>query len=130
MTWTLFDYRDGRGRNPVREWCERLQKADLARMNQRIDLLREKGKDFCPGLAGPLHRSPHLYKIKINGSVAARLILCKGPIYMETEYTLLLGEVEKDDELPAGTLEAAESYRQEVIRDPRNRRGPHERAKK
>lgn len=71
MTWLLYDYRDYRGENPVRKWCERLQKPDLARMNQRIDILAEKGKDFCPGLAGPLHGSPHLYKIKINGSVAA-----------------------------------------------------------
>ena len=114
----------------MREWCEQLQKPDLARMNQRIDLLAEKGKDFCPGLAGPLHGSPHLYKVKINGSVAARLLLCKGPISMETEYTLLLGAFERDEELPEGTLETAESYRQVIILNPRNRRGPHERAKK
>jgi|SRR5208337_3297029 len=130
MPWVLYDYRDQRGTNPVREWCEQLQKPDLARMNQRIDLLAEKGKDFCPGLAGPLHGSPHLYKVKINGSVAARLLLCKGPISMETEYTLLLGAFERDEELPEGTLETAESYRQVIILNPRNRRGPHERAKK
>jgi hypothetical protein len=99
-------------------------------MNQRIDVLAEKGKDFCPGLAGPLHGSPHLYKIKVNGSVAARLILCKGPVHMEVEYTLLLGAFERDDELPDGTFKTAEAYRQEVILDPGNRRGPHERAKK
>ena len=130
MAWLLYDYRDQRGTNPVREWCEQLQKADLARMNQRIDLLGEKGKDFCPGLAGPLHGSPHLYKIKINGSVAARLLICKGPIRMETEYTLLLGAFEKDDELPEGALRTAESYRQAIILNPRDRRGPHERAKR
>jgi hypothetical protein len=130
MAWALYDYRDHRGENPVRKWCERLQKQDLARMNQRIDILAAKGKDFCPGLAGPLHGSPHLYKIKINGQVAARLILCKGPIDMEIEYTLLLGAFERDDELPEGTLEAAESYRQEIISDPNNRRRLHERAKR
>lgn len=130
MAWVLYDYRDQRGTNPVREWCEQLQKTDLARMNQRIDLLGEKGKDFCPGLAGPLHGSPHLYKIKINGSVAARLLICKGPMSMETEYTLLLGAFEKDDELPEGTLNTAESYRQAIILNPRDRRGQHERAKR
>lgn len=130
MLWTLHDYRDYRGYNPARQWCERLQKPDLARMNQRIDLLGEKGKDFCPGLVGPLHGSPHLYKIKINGRVAARLLLCKGPISMETEFTLLLGVFEVDDELPEGTLEIAESYRQAIILNPTQRRGPHERAKR
>jgi hypothetical protein len=130
MAWMLYDYRDSRNRNPVREWSERLQKKDLARINHRIDMLGGKGKDFCPGLAGPLHGSPHLYKIKINGTVAARMILCKGPINMEIEYTLLLGAFERDDELPAGTIETAESCRQAIIRDPKNRRGPHERAKR
>lgn len=130
MAWTIYDYRDKRGGNPVRDWCEQLQKPDLARMNQRIDILRDKGKDFCPGLAGPLHGSPHLYKIKINGRVAARLVLCKGPISMEMEYTLLVGAFEKDDRLPEGTLETAELYRQEIISNSTERRGPHERVKR
>ena len=99
-------------------------------MNKRIDLLETNGKDLCPGLAGPLSKSPHLHKIKINGSVAARLLLCKGPIQMETEYTLLLGAFERDDELPEGTLETAESYRQNILRDPKKWRSPHERAKR
>ena len=130
MSWTVYDYRDHRGQNPVRQWCERLEKPDLARMNKKIDLLETNGMDLCPGLAGPLHGSPHLYKIKINGSVAARLLLCKGPVRMETEYTLLVGAFERDDKLPEGTLETAESYRQDVIRDPAKRRGLHERAKR
>jgi hypothetical protein len=130
MSWTLYDYRDQRGENPVRLWCERLQKQDLARMNKRIDLLETNGKDLCPGLVGPLHGSPHLHKIKINGNVAARLLLCKGPVNMETEYTLLLGAFERDDELPEGTLETAEGYRQDIIRDPKKWRGLHERAKR
>jgi hypothetical protein len=130
MPWKLYDYRDRRGQNSVLAWCIRLEKKDLARMNQRIDLLEEKGKDLCPGLAGPLHGSPHLYKIKVNGNVAPRLLLCKGPIDMEAEYTFLLGEFERDDELPAGTLERAEALRQQIIEDPNERRRPHERAKK
>ena len=99
-------------------------------MNQRIDILETKGKDFCPNLAGPLRGSPHVYKIRVNGNVAARLLLCKGPIQMETEYTLLMGAFERDDELPEGILERAESLRQEVIANPNERRGLHERAKR
>jgi len=130
MPWTIYDYRDRRNRNPVKEWCESLQKKDLARLNQRIDILAQSGHDLCPGLASNLHGAPHLYKLRINGSVAVRLFLCKGPINMNTEYTLLHGAFERDDELPPGTLETAEEYRQEIIRDPVNRRGLHERAKK
>ena len=126
MPWTIYDYRSNRGNNPVKEWCERLEKKDLARLNQRLDLLEEKGHEFCPGLAGPLRGSRHLYKIKVNGAVAVRLLLCKGPINMEVEYTILLGAFERDDELPEGTIETAEGYREEIIQDQR-RRGSHER---
>jgi hypothetical protein len=130
MAWALYDYRDYRGRNPVKEWCELLQKSDLAKMNLRIERLEKNGHELCPGLASNLHGFPHLYKIKVNGSVAARLFLCKGPINMEIEYTLLLGAFEKDDALPEGTLEAADDYRKQVIANPHGRRGPHERPKK
>ena len=112
----------------IKEWCVRLQKKDLIRLTQRIDKLSESGHELCPGLAGPLHNSRHLYKIKVNGNVAVRLLLCKGPLSMETEYTLLLGAFETDDELPVGTLETAEQNRQDIIRD-RNRRCVHERLK-
>jgi hypothetical protein len=99
-------------------------------MNQRIDLLEKNGHELCPRLGTNLRGFPHLYKIKVNGRVAARLFFCKGPIDMDVEYTFLLGEFEKDDKLPDGTLETADAYRQEIIANPRIRRGPHERAKK
>ena len=97
-------------------------------MNQKIDMLEQKGKDLCPGLAGPLLGSPHLYKIRVNGNVAPRLLLCKGPIHMEAEYTLLLGEFERGDRLPEGTLERAEAFRHEIIANPHERWSSHERA--
>jgi hypothetical protein len=112
----------------IKQWCARLQKKDLIRLTQKIDKLAETGHELCPGLAGPLHNSRHLYKIKVNGNVAVRLLLCKGPICMEAEYTLLMGAFETDDKLPEGTLEAAEQYRQEIIQD-KNRRCIHERFK-
>lgn len=98
-------------------------------MNRKIDALENNGT-ICPGLAGPLHGSSHLYKIRVNGSVAARLILCKGPINMESEFTFLLGAFERGDELPHGTLETAERIRQSIKVDPKNRRSLHERAKR
>lgn len=99
-------------------------------MNNRISLLQNNGHEFCPGLATNLRGFPHLYKIKINGRVAPRLFLCKGPINMELEYTLLLGAFERDDELPEGTLETADEYRKQIIADPKGRRSPHERPKR
>jgi hypothetical protein len=126
MPWTLYDFVNQRGQNTVADWCRRLQKHDLLRLNQKLDLLEQSGHQLCPGLVGPIHNSRHLYKIKVNGSVAVRLFLCKGPIEMDTEYTLLLGAFEVGDKLPEGTLEAAEQYRLDIVRD-QTRRCIHER---
>jgi hypothetical protein len=91
-----------------------------------MDTLAESGHELCPGMAGPLHGSPHLYKLKVNGNVAVRLMFCKGPLSKDREYTFLIGAFEKDDELPIGTLETAEKRRAEILTDP-TRRCPHER---
>jgi hypothetical protein len=126
MPWTLYDYVDWRGQNEIAQWCRGLQKNDRIRLVKRMDTLAESGHELCPGLAGPVHNSPHLYKIRVNGSVAVRLLLCKGPLNMDGEYTFLLGAFESDDELPAGTLETAEGRRAEILRD-KTRRCLHER---
>lgn len=127
MAWSIYDFRDHRGMNPVKGWLDGLQKPDRIRMNHRIDMLRDKGLSLCPGLAGPLKESHHLYKIRVNGRVAPRLFLCKGPIHMEEEFTLLYGAFETNDKLPEGTIEAAERNRNAVILSHRERRCEHER---
>ena len=126
MSWTLYDYVDGRERNVIADWCRGLQKKDRIRLVKRMDILGESGHELCPGLAGPVHNSPHLYKIKVNGNVAVRLLLCKGPWDMDSEYTFLLGTFESDDKLPPGTLEAAEERRADILTN-ENRRCLHER---
>jgi hypothetical protein len=126
MTWTLYDYVDRRGQNVIADWCRGLQKRDRIRLVKRMDILAESGHELCPGLVGPVHNSSHLYKIKVNGSIAVRLLICKGPLNMDDEYTFLLGAFERDDELPPGTLESAEERRAEILKD-KNRRCLHER---
>jgi hypothetical protein len=117
---------DSRGQNDILAWCNRLQKMEKIRLIKRMDTLAESGHDLCPGLVGPVHGSPHLYKIKVNGSVAVRMLLCKGPVNKDTEYTFLLGAFERDDELPVGAIEAAELRRTEILND-EERRCLHER---
>jgi hypothetical protein len=126
MAWKIYDYRDRRQANIINAWLKGLQKPERIRMQKRIDLLRDNGHELCPGLAGPLKESRHLYKIRVNGRVAPRLFFCKGPITIESEYTLLWGAFETDDELPEGTIEVAEQNRLEVIANS-ERRCVHER---
>jgi hypothetical protein len=130
MPWRIYDRYDYRRENTVRGWLESLQKPDRIRMDKKIDLLEANGGELSPGLlAGPLNKSRHIYKLRVNGRVAPRLLLCKGPIQMETEFTLLVGVFERDGELPEGIEQIAEEYRLAIIADP-ERRCLHERVKR
>jgi hypothetical protein len=68
--------------------------------------------------------SKHIKKIRVNGRVALRPLLCRGPVDMQgREYTLLCGSTEKDKKfVPANALELSEERRESVIKEPLKRR--------
>jgi len=73
---------------------DRLSVRDRAALNQKFERLVQM--DFKMAidtklLAGPIHKSQHIYKVKIHGQVMLRPMLCKGPINNQEEYTLLVG---------------------------------------
>jgi len=70
-------------------------------------------------LAGPIYK--HVYKLVIHADVMLRPMLCKGPINVDTEYTLLFGVVEKGGKLPTGSKERAENNRETILKDPARR---------
>ena len=92
MSWKLYDYVDNRDINQFRDWCQRLQKPELAKVEQRLLMLEKHGPDLAPQmLAGPLKGWSHIYKLKFNGRTAPRPLLCKGPVDPNLEFTLLMG---------------------------------------
>jgi len=109
-----------------------LQKADLGRLNRNLRMLKDNGTDLGPKLlAGPIRGHAHIYKIKINGTVALRPLLCRGPVDNSSEFTLLLGAFERDWKwIPPDAPSVAEARRKEILSDPRGRRCPHEQVDK
>jgi hypothetical protein len=129
-SWRLYDYVDDSGVNDFKAWSSRQEKKDLARLNSKLDMLRTEPSLPPQLLAGPLDGVP-IYKLRINGRVALRPMLCKGPVEKDEEFTLLFGAVEKDRKLvPGNAVSRAEDRRQKVIKNPRQRRCPHERVTK
>ncbi len=125
--FTLYDYVDDRGINSFREWTKTLQKEELAKLNQKLDMLRREPELPPQLLAGPLEGKP-IYKLRIKGRVALRPMLCKGPIDNDSEFTLLMGATERDRVLvPEDAVDQAANRRAEVIANPTRRRTPHER---
>ena len=126
MAWKLYDYIDSQGNNDFKDWSKGLQKPELAKLNRRLKALEDNGLGLLPQmLAGPLQGYPHIYKIKLNGKVALRPLLCRGPIDNDGEFTLLKGAFEVGNQwVPTNARGEAVIRRQEVI-DNQKRRTPH-----
>ena len=128
---TLWDFLTARGENAILRWVKdaRLTTRDRAALNQKLARLRQMDFDLAIGtklLAGPIQKQRHIYKLVIHSGVMLRPLLCRGPIDVEVEYTLLLGALEKGWRLPAGALQQAEANRLIIIDNP-SRRVKHER---
>jgi hypothetical protein len=125
--YKLYDYVNEKGVNEFREWTKTLQKNDLAKLNAKLDMLRREPELPPNLLAGPIDGLP-IYKIRVNGQVALRPMLCKGPVNNEKEFTLLFGAKEQNRVLvPSDAVIQAAARRVEVKSFPAKRRVDHER---
>ena len=121
--YKLYDYLDNRGDNDFASWSLTLQTRDRAKLSQKLRMLENVGSDLPPELlAGPIKDYAHIYKMRINGQVALRPLLCKGPINNGQEFTLLKGASEKDRKLiPPNAPAIATTRREEILVDPKRR---------
>jgi hypothetical protein len=130
----LWDYQ-ARGRNEILEWADsiRLSKRDRGLLDQKMDALEAMSFDLATHthlVAGPLNNSKdkHIYKLRVNGTAAIRLMMCRGPLAGETACTMLVGATERDRKLsPANAPEIASERRRNVCQDHRLYRRRHER---
>jgi len=127
MTYKLFDYVDAQGRNLIKKWSDKLQAEQRARLNSMLDRLELHGDTLHPnmlagsGVAG-------IEKLKVHGKVQLRPLLCKGPINVHGEYTLLMGAKEIGDKwAPTDAREVALKHKSAIQAAPENRRKQHER---
>jgi hypothetical protein len=125
---SLWDFVSPRGENMLSRWAkaEKLSTKDRAKLNQRLDRLVQVEFEQAIStklLNGPLRKE--IYKVKVHGQVMMRPLLCRGPFLKETEYTLLVGAIEKNWKLePPTCLGDAEKNRGIVLAD-KSRREPH-----
>ena len=99
-----------------------LQKPERARIMRKLDALRKNGDELSTDLLSDTPK-PHIKKVRLNGRVAPRLLLCRGPLDMQREFTLLFGCTERDRKfVPSNALEKAEEHREFVITDALRRR--------
>jgi hypothetical protein len=125
--WRVYFFLSSRGENVIREWLQRekVPTAQQADFQLKIQLLESGGPDSVPGFITETPVAKDIYKAKIKGNkgwMQLRPLLCKGPWIMDSEYTFLLGAIEKDRVLiPKDCKERAQENRRILLAD-RNRR--------
>jgi hypothetical protein len=126
----LWDF-GNRDRNEILAWARELSKRDRAALNQKLDVLERIDFQLARGLkllAGPIHKTGHILRLRAFGDTALRPLLCRGPDSPRTEYTLLKGAQERDDRLrPPTALKQAMENRTRVEHSPHEWRVYHER---
>jgi hypothetical protein len=127
MAFQLFDYCALSGENEFKAWSQRLQKPERAKLNAKLDKLKNNGDELFPLLLTGTD-TPGILKLRVKGKVQLRPMLCKGPIEIDNEYTLLLGAFEVGGNLrPDGADRLANDLKAAVIASPATRRIIHER---
>ncbi len=119
----LFDYKDSNGINVMQFWANQMsmQKRDRGRLDSKIDLLARAGDNLPPKL---LHttRCKHIMHLVVNGEVALRPMLCRGPFDHRREFTFLFGTTERDRKfVQRDAPERAEQNRNDLICHSENR---------
>ena len=126
MKYALFDYVTDKGINDFKIWTEKLQKTQRAKLNIRLDMLENKGSDLFPQILTGTNTAG-IQKLRVPGKIQLRPMVCKGPINIEKEFTLLIGAIEKQDKLqPKKADQIADKRKKDVIKDEK-RRTKHER---
>lgn len=130
MTFKLYDYLNAKGKNEFKEWCEKLEKSHLIKLNEKLDKLILYGEGLIPNLLSDTP-VPGIKKIRVRGNVQLRPLLCRGPVHITEEFTLLMGAKEIGGKWsPADAPKTAKIKKQDVIDDPVRRRRDHENVKK
>jgi hypothetical protein len=127
MPYLIYDYVNHQGQNEFKDWTVGLQKAQRAKLNEKIDKLEIYGDSLHPEMLTGTSVAG-LKKLRAKGSVQLRPLLCNGPINVKGEYTLLMGAKEIGNKwFPKHAPTIANTKKQAVINDPVNRRVKHER---
>jgi len=123
---TVFRYFGGPP-DDVQKFINELPSSERARLNVKIHALRTNGVVLLGSNLLTDTNMPHIKEIVVNGRVAVRMLVCRGPFDGKTELTLLFGAAERDRKyVPKNALKIADDRRKLVASDPTRWRIKHE----
>lgn len=130
MKFAIYDYVDSNGVNQFKKWAEGLEKDQRGKLLQKIHSLSLQGEDLYPSMLTD-SGLPGIKKLRVQGPVKLRPLLCRGPVDNSAEYTLLLGAKEVGSKwVPKEAPSIANENKKAVTADAVGRRIKHERLSK
>ena len=122
MPFKIYHYVNNQGCDEFSLWENNLQSIQRGKLKEKIDKLRLYGNDLYPHLLTDTGISG-IQKLRIRGNVQLRPLLCRGPIEILEEYTLLMGAKEVGGKWkPKDAPVVADERKQDVINNPTERR--------
>lgn len=114
--WIICDYIHPQYGDVFKEWYDRLQKPERAKLDQKMDALAEHGLALIPGVVAPTGVAS-IFKLRARGRVQLRPLFCEGP--GKDAFTFLLGAFEVQWEWePSDAPNIAARYREDLLTDP------------
>jgi hypothetical protein len=115
--WTLLDYVELSGRNPIREWLDDLPDADRAKIDYR--LLQMAGEvTWRDKWISKYRGTDELYEFRISGNKVEYRPL--GTYFGRLTYLILSGAIERGDKIPKSVINTAEKRLANAKDNPRH----------
>jgi phage-related protein len=103
--WTLLDYVELSGRNPIREWLGKLPDDDRAKIDYR--LLQMAGEPtWREKWISKYRGTDDIYEFRITGNKVQYRPL--GTYFGKSKYLILAGAIERGNKIPKSDIDTAE----------------------
>ena len=122
--WTLLDYVEITGRNPIRRWLDALPEEGCAKIDYRLRQMAAMDVAAWPeGWVSKYRGTDNLFELRISGNRVKYRPL--GTYYGRRRFIILAGAIEKGWRIPKSDIETAEQRLSNLLGNPDHAR-PHE----
>jgi phage-related protein len=102
--WTLFDYVELSGKNPIRDWLDGLPPKDQAKIDERLRAMEQLDK-WSEKWASKYEGTDEIYEFRITGNKIQYRPL--GTYHGKRQYVILAGAIERGDKIPKRDIETS-----------------------
>ncbi len=105
--WTFFDYVELTGRNPIRDWLDRLPEEDCVKIDYRLRQMSAMATPVWPdGWVSKYRGTDEIFELRISGNRVKYRPL--GTYYGLRQFIILAGAIEKGWKIPRSDIETDE----------------------